>query len=183
MKYILILYFLWFSNDIFAQTQPKLYQIDSLKRVKPKLIEPNIDSCSNLVTYSGIIEQEQSGSDSLFVRAIDFCCKMNGDIVEQKKNFKVVSSIYLPAYYYDLNNIKRDAGSIHFIFTVRIKEERYQYIISTLSIENKSSTNIPFEFVLSIKDVLINANSDINQLIRDFKLKMKDPLLADEETW
>lgn len=160
----------------------------------------NIDSVTNLITYLGVIEQEETGSDSLYVRARRWANKKFGkndkSVFEiDKKNQKLVINGTITAYRYGSKYTKRDIGKYHFKMTVMIKEGRYRYQISNFVHEGiKPNKGEParnyFEFyytstknVKAYDQILRDADSDLKRLIDDFVKHMKDPIIVDEDDW
>lgn len=169
--------------------------------VKPyERIVLNIDSVTNLITYLGVVEQEESGSDSLYTRAkrwaqIRFAKYEKGLFEIDKKNQKIVLKATLPAYVYNTKYTKREAGTYQFKMTIWIKEGRYRYQISNLVHEgikpnNGNAVRNYFEYYytstksVKIYDKLLrDANADIERLMADFTKCMRDPIIVDEEDW
>lgn len=160
----------------------------------------NIDSVTNLITYLGVVEQEETGSDSLYVRAKRWAQARFGKndkaIFEiDKKNQKLVINGIITAYNYNSKYTKRPIGKHQFKITVWIKEGRYKYQISNLVHEgikpnNGNAVRNYFEFYYtspkSVKvydKILRDADMDIKKLTEDFVKHMKDPIIVDEEDW
>jgi hypothetical protein len=160
----------------------------------------NIDSVTNLITYVEVVEQEESNSDSLYIRAkrwaqVRFAKSEKGLFEIDKKNQKLVINGVLTAYRYNSKYTKRDVGHYYFKMTVWIKEGRYKYQITNLVHEGvKPNRGNPvrnyFEFYYtSPKNVkpydmlLRDADTDIKKLMADFTKSMKDPIIVDEEDW
>lgn len=168
--------------------------------VKPyQRIVLNMDSTTNLITYSGVVEQEESGVDSLYIRARRFAEKNFGKSKEvfesEKRNQKLVVVGTIPAYAYINKYNKRSIGKYEFKMTILVKEGRYKYVISNLVHEGqqpaqgKSSRNY-FEYyytsntnVQAFDRILRYADFDIQQTIKKFELAMKEPKLVDEDDW
>lgn len=170
--------------------------------VKPYVrITLNVDSITNLISYVGVVEQEDTGSDSLYIRAKrwanqKFAAGSGKGLFEvDKRNQKLVINGWLTAYAYGNKYTKRDIGKYEFKITVWIKEGRYKYQISNFVHEGvKPAQGSPirnyFEYyytsTTSIKanDMTLRfADKDINALIENFKKNMKDPVIVDEEEW
>lgn len=161
----------------------------------------NVDSVTNLITYLGVVEQEESGSDSLYTRLKNWAAKRfeggaSKSLYEiDKKNQKVIINAWLPARAYTNKYTKANIGRYEFKMTVWIKEGRYKYQLSNFVHEGvKPNQGKPvrnyFEFyyttTTNIKgsdQILRYADQDINKLIDDFKKHMKDPIIVDEEDW
>jgi hypothetical protein len=170
--------------------------------VKPYVrIILNVDSVTNLISYVGVVEQEETGSDSLYIRAKRWATqKFAGGTSKaifdvDKKNQKLVINAWLPAYAYGNKYAKRDIGKYEFKVTIWIKEGRYKYQISNFVHEAvKPAQGTPqrnyFEYyytaTTNIKgndQMLRFADRDINLLVENMKKNMKDPIVVDEEEW
>ena|ERR1043166_3995741 len=158
-----------------------------------------MDSVTNLITYSGVVEQEESGSDSLYTRAKRFANKYlgKGNIFElDKRNQKLIIAGTVPAYSYPNKYSKRPIGHYEFKMTVLIKEGRYKYTINNLLHEavkpqagGKPQRNY-FEYYYTTNNnvqladrILRYADRDLNELIERFKVAMREPKLQDEDDW
>jgi hypothetical protein len=160
-----------------------------------------IDSVTNKITYLEVIEQEESGSDSLYTRAKRWAqvrFGKGGDkglFQDDKKNQRLIINGVLTAYRYNSKYTKRDVGKYYFQMTVWIKEGRYRYQITNLVHEGiKPNNGVPsrnyFEFyytspknVKPYDQLLRDADTDIKKLMADFVKSMKDPIIVDEDDW
>jgi len=156
------------------------------------------DSVTNLITYAGVVEQEESGSDSLYIRAKRWAEKTfdkGAKIETDKRNQKITYVATIPAYSYINSYNKRLIGSYEFKFTVLIKEGRYKYMINNLVHESvkpasgKGTRNY-FEYYyttntnVQVSDrVLRFADKELNQLIAGFKKAMSESIIIDEDEW
>ncbi len=171
---------------------------DALVAKPYERITLNVDSVTNLITYTGVIEQEDSGSDSLYIRAKNWFTKyFNGKATFEadKKNQKIVVNASMEAYSYASKYSKRSIGKYNLKMTVWIKEGRYRYAISNLVHEgvkgnSGSAARNYFEYYYTTtRDIkgsdqkLRYADKDINLMIEDFVKAMKDPIEVDEEDW
>lgn len=160
----------------------------------------NVDSITNLITYLGVVEQEESGSDSLYIRAKRWAQSRFGKNEKtlfeiDKKNQKIVVNAVLTAYSYGSKYTKRDIGKYQFKMTIWIKEGRYKYQMSNfvhigVKPNNGDATRNYFEYyytstkAVKVYDkILRDANDDIIKLMADFAKSMKDPIIVDEEDW
>lgn len=158
-----------------------------------------VDSATNLITYYGIIEQEESGSDSLYLRAKKWAAITFGKEVKvevDKRNQKITYIGSIPAYSYINKYSKRPNGKFEFKITFLIKEGRYKYIITNLVHETQKpseggkSTRNYFEYyytstnnVRLYDSFLRNADKDINKMIDGIIAAMKEPVIVDEDDW
>ncbi|MCX6186025.1 MAG: DUF4468 domain-containing protein [Bacteroidetes bacterium] len=158
------------------------------------------DSSTNLITYSGIMEQEESGSDSLYARAKRFAEKNLGKGKEMyeidKRNQKLVVNGSIPAFAYINKYNKKSIGKYQFKITILVKEGRYKYTLTNFVHEseisasggkpmrnyfeyyNNSTTNIQ-----SYDKVLRYADKDIKETIQMLQIAMIEPKLSDEDDW
>ncbi|MFY8019945.1 MAG: DUF4468 domain-containing protein [Bacteroidia bacterium] len=159
----------------------------------------NVDSATNLITYSGVVEQEESGSDSLYLRTKRWAEKAFGKdskIELDKRNQKIVYLAYIPAYSYLNKYTKRNIGRYELRFTVFIKEGRYKYQVSNLVHESvkpagssKANRNYFEYYYTSITNIRQNdtvlraADKDINELLNSYKAALREPKIIDEDDW
>lgn len=165
----------------------------------------NIDTLTNLITYTGIVEQEESSSDSLYVRAKNWANKLfaanqkekdpKGLYEIDKKNQKLVINGVLPAYSYANKYTKQSIGTYQFKLTLLIKEGRYKYIITNLVHEGpKPNTGTAqhnyFEYyyttttnIRGVDSILRYADKDIQRMIEYMKKSLREPILVDEDEW
>jgi hypothetical protein len=161
-------------------------------------IKLSVDSVTNLITYTGVIEQEESPSDSLYTRAKKWAEKQFGgkpSYQSDKRNQKLVINGYLDAYSYSNKYTKKSIGRYNFKMTIWIKEGRYRYSITNLVHEGikgnaGEATRNYFEYyyttTINIKgsdQTLRYADKELNKMINGFVKAMKDPVFVDEEDW
>jgi hypothetical protein len=164
-----------------------------------KRIVLNLDSNTNLISYNGVIEQEESGSDSLYARAKKFGEKIfgkNKNIFElQKIGQKLIMNGSINAYSYANKYNKKSIGKYEFKLIVLIKEGRYKYTITNLVHQGPIPANGKpfrnyFEYyynsTINVRgnDVILRfADKEIKDTIAKFQTSMKDPKLVDEDEW
>jgi hypothetical protein len=158
-----------------------------------------IDSATNLITYMGVVEQEESGSDSIYLRTkrwVDANLGKEIKIEIDKRNQKLSYVGSIPAYVYMNKYSKRPIGRFQFKLTLHIKEGRYRYQITNLVHESvkpadggKGSRNY-FEYYYTsttrIREndiILRNADKDILKLVESLKAALREPILVDEDDW
>lgn len=157
-----------------------------------------IDSATNLITYNGVVEQEESGSDSLYLRAKRWVTKNLGKDVKlevDKRNQKLTYVGSIPAYSYLNKYTKRPIGRFEFKLTIFIKEGRYRYQITNIVHESvkpadgKGTRNY-FEYyytsTIKIREhdaILRNANRDILKLTESLIAALREPVIVDEDDW
>lgn len=172
--------------------------IDPSLRTYERLVL-NIDSSTNLITYSSVVEQEESGSDSLYIRAKKWATTTLGKEMKvelDKRNQKLVYIGSIPAYVYMNKYSKRSIGRFEFKITFLIKEGRYKYQITNLVHETvkpadggKGTRNY-FEYyytsttrVRENDTVLRNADKDILKMMKGIHATLSEPKLVDEDDW
>jgi hypothetical protein len=173
-------------------------KVDPLLRPYERIVL-YIDSTTNLITYNGVIEQEDSGSDSLYLRAKKWAQLTFGKEVKvevDKRNQKLVYIGSIPAYAYMSKYTKRDIGRFEFKITFLIKEGRYKYQITNLVHESvkpsaggKGNRNY-FEYYYTsttrIREndiILRNADKDIQKMIEGIIIALREPVIVDEDDW
>lgn len=203
------------EQDIFSDVNPQDSQENadsqSTTAKKPvtkpfvRMVLP-VDSITMLVTYTEIVEQSESLSDSLYKRAKRWAmanfAKMGEkpkDIFEvDKENTKLVINGYIDGYTYTNKYSKSSVGYHKFKMTIWIKEGRYKFTITNLVNESKltagDKSTIPtktyFEYynttttnVKHVDSILRGADFDLKKMIEVFKKQMKDPVIVDEDDW
>lgn len=161
-------------------------------------IKLNVDSVTNLITYTGVIEQEESSSDSLYIRAKKWATKQfNGkpSYEVDKRNQKLIINGSIPAFSYSNKYTKRETGKYNFKMTIWFKEGRYRYAITNLVHEGikgnaGSAPRNYFEYyyttttnIKGYDQILRYADKDLNLLIEGFTKAMREPVVVDEEDW
>jgi hypothetical protein len=163
----------------------------------------NIDTLTNLITYAGIVEQEESSSDSIYGRAKTWANKVFAANQKDpkflyeidKKNQKLVINGVIPAYSYANKYTRQPIGTYQFKLTLLIKEGRYKYTITNLVHEGpKPNVGTPqrsyFEYyyttttnIKGVDSILRYADKDIQKMIENLKKSLKEQLLVDEDEW
>ncbi len=146
-----------------------------------------------------VVEQEESGSDSLYVRAKRWAQTNLGKDLKvemDKRNQKLTYVGSIPAYSYTSKYTKREIGRFEFKITFLIKEGRYKFMITNLVHETvkpadggKSTRNY-FEYYYTsttkIREndtILRNANRDILKMMDNIRKYLQEPKLVDEDDW
>lgn len=162
-----------------------------------------MDSITNLITYTGVVEQEESSSDSIYIRTKNWANKLFSENGKEskglyeidKKNQKLVINGWLPAYSYANKYAKQPNGKYLFKMTVLIKEGRYKYTITNLAHEavkpNQGAPNRNyFEYyyttttnVKGVDSILRYADKDITKMIESYKKAVKEKPVVDEDEW
>lgn len=163
----------------------------------------NMDSLTNLIVYSGVVEQDESSSDSLYTRAKVWASKVFGGNNKDPKGLyevdkkiqKLVINGVLNAYSYANKYTKQPIGTYQFKLTLLFKEGRYKYTITNLVHEGlKPNSGTPqrnyFEYyyttttnIKSVDSILRYADKDINKMIENMKKSLKEQLVIDEDEW
>jgi hypothetical protein len=186
------------SNNMNQDESGTPVKIDPLLKPYQRIVL-YIDSSTNLISYLGVVEQEESGSDSLYLRAKKWATDNLGKEVKievDKRNQKLTYVGSIPAYIYMNQYSKRSIGRIEFKITFLIKEGRYKYQISNLVHESvkpsdggKTNRNY-FEYYYTSttrvreNDIFLrNADKDILKMIESIKLALREPPIVDEDDW
>jgi hypothetical protein len=162
-----------------------------------------VDTLTNLITYTGIVEQEESSSDSIYSRAKAWASKIFAPNQKDpkalfevdKKNQKLVINGVLQASSYANKYAKQPMGTYQFKLTLLIKEGRYKYTITNLVHEGiKPNSGVPlrnyFEYyyntttnIKGVDSILRYADKDINKMIEALKKSLKEQIIVDEDEW
>jgi hypothetical protein len=193
------------STNTTTDTQEGDQTAEAAPVVKPyERIVLAMDSLTNLITYTGVVEQEESSSDSIYFRTKKWALKTftekekgepKGLYELDKKNQKLIINGSIPAYLYTNKYAKQPNGRYLFKMTVLIKEGRYKYTITNLAHEavkpNQGSPNRNyFEYyyttttnIKGVDSVLRYADKDLNKMIESFKKALKEKPVVDEDEW
>lgn len=163
-----------------------------------------MDTNTNLIEYTGIVEQEESSADSLYYRTKNFATsRLSGDAKSKKsglfevdkKSAKVVIDATMPAYAYQNKYSKKVIGTYQFRMTVWFRDGRYKYTITNLVHEgNKPAAGEAkrnyFEYyyttttnIKGVDAILRWADKDIQEMLVQFKKAMREPIFVDEDEW
>lgn len=174
---------------------------DAANAPKPyERVKLYVDTVTNLVTYSGVVEQEESSVDSIYIRAKKFL-KANYGIGEKgyKPDLEYQKTVCRPsfeAYMKPTPYKKIPQGRIEFTLTIWYKDGRYKYQINNIihfpppNSLNKEPKPIYFEYYLSSSDgvkgtdlILKAADDEFNKFIAKMKKALGDPIQLDEDDW
>lgn len=186
------------SNKVEAEPGQEGPKVDPLLRPYERVVLP-IDSATNLITYNVVVEQEESGSDSLYARAKKWAITNLGKemkIEVDKRNQKLTYIGNMTAYAYTSKYSKRNIGRYEFKLTFLIKEGRYKFQITNLVHETvkpadggKGNRNY-FEYYYTStsrvreNDIILRyADRDIHAMINNIISTMREPKLVDEDDW
>jgi hypothetical protein len=173
-------------------------KVDPLMKPYERIVL-TLDSTTNLITYYGVVEQEESGSDSLYLRAKKWANEHLGKEIKvevDKRNQKLTYIGSIPAYAYMNKYSKRVIGKFEFKITFLIKEGRYKYQVTNLvheslkTSEGGKTTRNYFEYyytsttkVREYDTILRNADKDIQAMIESLKKALREPPVVDEDDW
>jgi hypothetical protein len=176
---------------------------DAAEAAKPyERIVLNIDSNTNLIEYTAVVEQDESSSDSLYIRAKNFALKNlsedskgKGLFEIDKKNQKLVVDAVMTAYSYRNKYSKRKIGTYQFKMTILFKEGRYKYTLTNFVHEGikpnagEAKRNY-FEYyyntttnIKGVDAILRYADKDLQEMLEKFKKAMREPVFIDEDEW
>lgn len=160
------------------------------------------DTITELITYTGIVEQEESYYDSLYLRAkLYLMTKFNLKDKDFKESAvgmdKIVMTLNLPYHMQKNKYVVQEVGKLEFKLALRFKDGKYKYDIDQLKHlmpENAAGKTQPqytyLEYYMrSEKTVIYNdlllraADKQINSLIGEIKKALKEPVIIDEDDW
>lgn len=160
------------------------------------------DTITELITYTGIVEQQDSYYDSLYLRAKRYL--MNRFSLKDKdfketaiEMDKIIMTLNLPYEVPRNKFVKENVGNLEFKLALRFKDGKYKYVIDHLKHvmppNNSGSTQFNYaylEYYMSHeKNIIYNdqllraADKQINSLIGEIKLALKEPVIIDEDDW
>ncbi|MDX5321552.1 MAG: DUF4468 domain-containing protein [Bacteroidota bacterium] len=160
------------------------------------------DTITELITYTGIVEQEDSYYDSLYLRAKRYLMGKfdlkDKDFKESALNMdKIIMTLKLP-YNMQVNKFKTEqVGNLEFKLALRFKDGKYKYDIDHLKHvmpENAAGKTQPeyayLEYYMRAErniiynDLLLRAaDKEINSLIGEIQKALREPVLIDEDDW
>lgn len=171
------------------------------KKPYVKIIMP-YDTITELITYTGIVEQQDSYYDSLYLRAkrylIDKFKLKEKDFKETALNMdKIVMTLQLPYIMQRNKHMQDNVGNLEFKLALRFKDGKYKYDIDHLKHNlplNAAGQTTPqyayLEYYMRAeKSIVYNdqllraADRSINKLIEEIKKALKEPVIIDEDDW
>lgn len=165
-------------------------------------IQMPYDTLTELIHYTGIVEQEESYYDSLYIRAkryliTKFSLKEKDFKESETTMDKIVMTLQLPYHMQKNKYVKEHVGNLEFKLALRFKDGKYKYDIDHLKHvypENASGTSLPeyayLEYYMRAErniiyhDLLLRAaDKEINSLIGEIRKALKEPVYIDEDDW
>lgn len=160
------------------------------------------DTITELITYTGIVEQEDSYYDSLYLRAKRYLMSKfslkDKDFKESSMDMdKIIMTLNLPYHMQRNKYVIQDVGKLEFKLALRFKDGKYKYDIDQLKHllpENAAGRTQPEYtyleyYVRSERGVIYNdqllraADKQINSFIGEIKKALKEPIEIDEDDW
>lgn len=161
-----------------------------------------VDTLTELVTYTEVVEEEEAGTDSLYWRAKRWMKnefkgnKKQTVKKDDKKDFKIVMEGEFPLYIYTNKYSKYQNGKVVFDMEIRFKEGRYKYKINNLvhvvdpPPGQEKETRTYFEFYQKSEinprgndAILMAADTTVNKMIKGLKKYCKEPVFVDDDDW
>jgi len=179
------------------------------EEVKPKKVKkPYVritmpyDTITEMITYTGIVEQEDSYYDSLYLRAKKYLMSKfelkDKDFKESAINMdKIIMTLKIPYQMQRNKYVTEDVGNLEFKLALRFKDGKYKYDIDHLKHvmpENAAGITQPeyayLEYYMRAErrvlynDLLLRAaDKEINSLIGEIHKALKEPVFIDEDEW
>lgn len=160
------------------------------------------DTLTELITYTGVIEQEDSYFDSLYLRAKNFLISKfdlrDKDFKETATNMdKIIMTLKMPYLMHTNKYVTTDVGKLEFKLALRFKDGKYKYDIDHLKhvmpLNAAGNTQPEYAYLeyyiraeraVIYNDLLLRAaNKEINSLIGEIKKALKEPIFVDEDDW
>ena len=165
-------------------------------------IEMPYDTITEMIHYTGIVEQPDSYYDSLYIRAKRYLISRfslkEKDFKESATTMdKIIMTLQLPYHMQKNKYVKEHVGNLEFKLALRFKDGKYKYDIDHLKHvypENASGSSTPeyayLEYYMRSErniiyyDLLLRAaDKEINSLIGEIKNALKEPIYIDEDDW
>ncbi|MBI1221904.1 MAG: DUF4468 domain-containing protein [Bacteroidetes bacterium] len=160
------------------------------------------DTITEMITYTGIIEQEDSYYDSLYLRAKKYLISKfdlnDKDFKESAINMdKIIMTLKMPYEMQKNKFVTESVGKLEFKLALRFKDGKYKYDIDHLKHllpENAAGRTQPeyayLEYYMRAErniiynDLLLRAaDKEINALIGEIKKALREPVIIDEDDW
>ncbi len=160
------------------------------------------DTITEMITYTGIVEQEDSYYDSLYLRAKKYLMTKfelkDKDFKESSVNMdKIIMTLKLPYHMQKNKYVTENVGNLEFKLALRFKDGKYKYDIDHLKHimpENAAGKTQPeyayleyyvrAERSIIYNDLLLRAaDKQINSLIGEIQKALKEPVIIDEDDW
>jgi hypothetical protein len=160
------------------------------------------DTTTELITYVGIVEQEDSYYDSMYLRAMKYMMERfnltNKNFKTGKADMNKINMVVTMPFEIQMNKfVKENNGELQFELKFWFKDGKYKYEIDhlrhNLPITASGSRTVDYiylEFYLkSDKNVVNNdkllraANDQINQVVKEIKKALREPKMKDEDEW
>lgn len=186
------------------------YDFDDENEVTKKVAEKKpleritmpFDTITELITYVGVVEQEDSYYDSLYLRAMKYMMQRfnlsNKDFKTSKADMNKISMVVTMPLEIQMNKfVKENNGELQFELKFWFKDGKYKYEIDhlrhNLPVMASGSRTVDYvylEFYMkSDKNVVNNdkllraANDQVNLVVKEIKKALREPKTKDEDEW
>lgn len=175
------------------------------KRPYVRIIMP-FDSIKELITYTEIIEQEDSYVDSLYLRAKgwavrSFSVENNAKVLktffkEDQLYEKITFEAEVPLFVKYNTYSSKQNGTLRFKMIVRFKDGRYKFDVTNLvhylpkGNVKKEQEYVYLEYYMTAErniipnDLILRAaDRQVRKMSDNFKRAMREPIEVDEDDW
>lgn len=174
-------------------------------------IKVPVDSLTELITYEDVVIQDESYYDSLYIRAKRWIHTNWGTpYAKRKRDKKNNAELYLDDVLYEKFKVqvtrplvvrynkysKSQHGELQFTITMRFKDGKYKYTITNLThllpetSLQKDINYVYMEFYMKSERNIINydkflraADGSIQNIVKDMRKFMREPIEVDEDDW
>lgn len=174
-------------------------------------IKMPVDTITELITYEEVVIQDESYYDSLYIRAKRWVHTHWGTPhATKKRDKKDNAELYTDDVLYEKFKAKvtvplkvrynkfstAEYGQLQFTITMRFKDGRYKYTISNLvhilpeTSDKKDINYVYMEFYMKSERNVVNydrylraADGSIQNLVKDMRKFMREPIEIDEDEW
>ncbi len=198
------------NSDLFDDDKKKEAPTKKVKKPYVRIKVP-VDTISELIAYEGVIKQDESYYDSLYIRAKRWIhTKWGVPFAKKKRDKKGNKELYVNDVLYEKFKVKVSAplvvrynkyskseyGQLQFTITMRFKDGKYKYTITNLThllpktSVRKDINYVYMEFymksernVVTYDRFLRAADGSIQLLVKDMRKFMREPPEIDEDDW
>lgn len=174
-------------------------------------IKMPVDTITELISYEDVIEQNESYYDSLYIRAKRWVHTHWGTPhAAKKRDKKDNAELYLDDVLYEKFKAKvtvplkvrynkfsaSEYGQLQFTITMRFKDGKYKFTITNLvhllpeTSDKKDINYVYMEFYMKSERSVVNydrylraADGSIQNLVKDMRKFMREPVELDEDEW
>lgn len=174
-------------------------------------IKVPVDSISELITYEGVVIQDESYYDSLYIRAKRWVHTNWGTpYATRRRDKKDNEELYMDDVLYEKFKVqvtrplvvrynkysKSEYGKLQITITMRFKDGKYKYTITNLThllpetSTQKDINYVYMEFYMKSERNIKNydrflraADGSIQKMVKDMRKFMREPIEVDEDDW